>query len=174
MDAERDTKDWTWVLERPCEQCGFDAGSVGTDVLAGKLRDGATRWSAVLSRDDVRIRPTESQWSPLEYACHVRDVFVIFYGRLALMLEDANPTFAMWDQDEAALEGRYCDQDPAAVRDELCASARRYADRFDTVESAQWLRPGLRSNGSQFTVESLGRYSLHDVVHHLWDVGAPI
>jgi hypothetical protein len=25
-----------------------------------------------------------------------------------------------------------------------------------------------------FSVSSLGRYSLHDVVHHLWDVGAPI
>ena len=20
-----DTKDWTWVLDRPCEECGFDA-----------------------------------------------------------------------------------------------------------------------------------------------------
>jgi hypothetical protein len=60
------------------------------------------------------------------------------------------------------------------VRDEMCASARRYADRYDTVDTLDWARPGQRSNGSQFTVESLGRYSLHDVVHHLWDVGAPI
>ena len=28
----------------------------------------------------------------------------------------------------------------------------------------------VRSNGSEFTVESLGRYHLHDVVHHLHDV----
>jgi hypothetical protein len=174
MAVERDTKDWTWVLERPCPECGFAAEAVGTDVLAEKLRDGATRWSAVLSREDVRIRPSESQWSPLEYACHVRDVFVVFDGRLALMLESDNPTFDNWDQDEAALQGRYCDQDPAVVRDEMCASARRYADRIDSVESLDWERRGLRSNGSQFTVASLGRYSLHDVVHHLWDVGAPI
>ena len=33
-----------------------------------------------------------------------------------------------------------------------------------------WDRRGTRSNGSVFTVESLGRYHLHDVVHHLWDV----
>ena len=25
-------------------------------------------------------------------------------------------------------------------------------------------------SGSEFTVESIGRYHLHDVVHHLWDV----
>ena len=34
----------------------------------------------------------------------------------------------------------------------------------------QWQRTGRRSNGSAFTVESIGRYHLHDVVHHLWDV----
>ena len=28
----------------------------------------------------------------------------------------------------------------------------------------------MRSNGTVFTVETLGRYHLHDVVHHLWDV----
>jgi hypothetical protein len=38
------------------------------------------------------------------------------------------------------------------------------------VVGAAWDRPGLRSNGSRFTVASLGRYHLHDVVHHLRDV----
>lgn len=174
MAIEPDTKDWTWVLNRTCEQCGFDADAVPTEVLAEKLRDSATRWSAVLSREDVRMRPTEDQWSPLEYACHVRDVFVVMDGRLTLMLEGDDPTFENWNQDETAIEQRYCDQDPAVVRDEMCASARRYADRIDSVEDSQWSRPGLRSNGSVFTVASLGRYSLHDIVHHLWDVGAPI
>jgi len=30
----------------------------------------------------------------------------------------------------------------------------------------------VRSNGSQFTVETLAVYFLHDVEHHLYDVGA--
>ena len=174
MSVERDTKDWTWVLERPCEQCGFDASSVSDDVLAERLRDAATRWSPVLSREDVRTRPQEDKWSALEYACHVRDVYAVMDGRLTLMLEQDNPTFENWDQDETALEARYCDQNPTSVRDELCANARRYADRYGAVEGGQWERRGLRSNGSVFSVSSLGRYSLHDIVHHLWDVGAPI
>ena len=33
-------------------------------------------------------------------------------------------------------------------------------------------RRGTRSNGDVFSVESLGSYHLHDVVHHLHDVGA--
>ena len=34
----------------------------------------------------------------------------------------------------------------------------------------QWDRPGRRSNGSVFTVDTLARYHLHDVEHHLHDV----
>ena len=29
---------------------------------------------------------------------------------------------------------------------------------------------GTRSNGSSFTIATLGQYTLHDVVHHLADV----
>ena len=25
MSITPDTKDWTWVLERPCPECGFEA-----------------------------------------------------------------------------------------------------------------------------------------------------
>jgi hypothetical protein len=41
---------------------------------------------------------------------------------------------------------------------------------YASVSGEQWQRAGRRSNGSQFTVETIGRYHLHDVVHHLWDV----
>ncbi|HEY1825564.1 MAG TPA: DinB family protein [Acidimicrobiales bacterium] len=174
MSVEPDTKDWTWVLERPCNECGFDANAVTSEALSEKIRDAATRWSPVLSREDVRVRPNESTWSALEYACHVRDVFSVCDARLALMLSEDNPTFQNWDQDETAVESRYCDQNPTEVREQLCASARRYADRYGAVREDEWHRPGLRSNGSVFSVLTLGRYSLHDVVHHLWDVGAPI
>lgn len=44
------------------------------------------------------------------------------------------------------------------------------ASRHDDASAA---RPGRRSNGSVFTVRTLGQYFLHDVVHHLHDVGAP-
>ncbi|MFE3823457.1 hypothetical protein ACFXO8_35465, partial [Nocardia tengchongensis] len=31
-------------------------------------------------------------------------------------------------------------------------------------------RGGLRSNGSAFTIDSMARYFLHDLVHHVHDV----
>jgi hypothetical protein len=40
------------------------------------------------------------------------------------------------------------------------------------VTGGQWQRTGVRSDGALFTVETFGRYLVHDPTHHLWDVGA--
>jgi hypothetical protein len=40
------------------------------------------------------------------------------------------------------------------------------------VPDGAWDRTGTRSDGARFTVASLGRYLLHDPVHHVGDVEA--
>ena len=69
----------------------------------------------MLARPDAARRPEPSTWSPLEYACHVRDVCRLFEQRLRLMLTQDAPTFDNWDQDETAVADRYGEQDPATV-----------------------------------------------------------
>jgi hypothetical protein len=86
------------------------------------------------------------------------------------MVGEDNPRFANWDQDETALTERYDLLLPAQVGPELLEEAARVASAYDSVDGDDWDRTGTRSNGSRFTVESLGRYHLHDIVHHLWDV----
>ena len=90
------------------------------------------------------------------------------------MLTHDNPLFENWDQDAAAIADQYDQQVPTAVGLELVATAATYADRVTTVKAPQWARPGRRSNGSVFTVETLVLYCLHDVIHHLWDVGVAL
>jgi hypothetical protein len=170
MTIVPDTKDWTWVLERPCNECGFDSSVYSREDFGALIRDNATSWIGVLQRDDVRERPNDAKWSDLEYACHVRDVYRIFGERLVLMLEQDNPVFQNWDQDETALSDRYDLQDPLTVSTELVSAASTIADLFESVEGPQWSRGGTRSNGSFFTVQTLGTYGLHDPMHHLWDV----
>ena len=46
---------------------------------------------------------------------------------------------------------------------------------YASVPDDGWQRTAAQGraadgSGSEFTVESIGRYHLHDVVHHLWDV----
>jgi len=129
----------------------------------------AAAWRPALE-GDARTRPQPDKWSPVEYACHVRDVFRLYDQRLELMLSQDDPHFPDWDQDETAVAGRYGEQDPAEVAAALRQAAFAIAGRFETVTGGQWRRTGTRSDGARFTVETFARYFVHDPVHHLYDV----
>lgn len=167
-----DAKDWTWVLQRRCPECGYDATQLDVGRVPDLVRENAAVWREVLGRPDASRRPTPGVWSPIEYACHVRDVFSLFDRRLHLMLDEYDPRFENWDQDETAVAERYGESDPATVADDLDAAAQTVASSFASVAGRQWQRTGRRSDGAEFTVDSFARYFLHDPVHHLYDVGA--
>ncbi|WP_090860209.1 DinB family protein [Nocardioides lianchengensis] len=167
---EPDTKDWTWVLQHPCPECGYVAEDPDRTALGDLVRGNAALWPVLLAAPDAAARPGPDVWSVLEYACHVRDVQRVFSERLALMLDQDDPLFANWDQDETAVAERYDLQAPAVVADELVAAAETVAAQYDAVPADAWTRSGRRSNGAVFTVETLGRYHLHDLVHHAHDV----
>jgi hypothetical protein len=170
MTITPDSKDWTWVLRRPCAECGLDVRTFARSEIAVLLRANASAWRSPLAAADASRRPRPDKWSALEYGCHVRDVFRLYDYRLGLMLGEDDPLFANWDQDETAIASRYDSQDPAIVADELVAAGAVLADRFDLVTAEQWQRPGRRGDGASFTVETFGRYFIHDPIHHLWDV----
>jgi DinB superfamily len=165
-----DDKDWTWVLERACPSCGYDAAGIARDQLAGAVAAPVATLRDALTGADAGVRPAPPVWSPLEYACHVRDVNLRFRERLRLMLEHDDPAFPNWDQDETALAERYWEQQPSVVSAELAAAAGAMSAAIASVGDDQWQRPGRRSNGSRFTVDTLTRYFLHDLVHHAHDV----
>lgn len=165
-----DDKDWTWVLSAPCPECGFDATQWDLPGLADLCRATVPGYRAALARTDARTRPAPTVWSSSEYGAHVRDVHRIFAERMAWVLREDTPTFANWDQDATAAEQRYDLQDPAVIADELADAAEQVAVLYADIAPESWGRRGLRSNGSAFTVLTLARYHLHDVVHHLVDV----
>lgn len=169
---EPDEKDWTWVLERPCAECGFDPATIDVNDLPEAIHRNTRGWFGALDRPEATVRPDDSTWSRLEYACHVRDVHRMFRFRVQLMLNEDDPEFENWDQDATALEDKYDEQDPSVVVVELVEAAADIAGTYAGVADEQWDRTGRRSNGSVFTVASIGRYHLHDIVHHLHDIGA--
>jgi len=170
MPITPDTKNWTWVIEQPCPECGFDASTFGAVDVPRMLRENTERWPTVLERTDVRVRPDDETWSALEYAAHVRDVNRLYLYRLGLMLEQNDPLYPNWDQDETAVAEQYNEQDPMVVSVELAAAGEALAVAFDAVTDDQWARPGRRSDGVSFTVETFAKYFIHDPVHHLHDV----
>jgi hypothetical protein len=174
MTITPDDKDWTWVLSEPCPECGVDVSAFPRERVAGLTHELGPAWTAVRLGGAVAERPSPGRWSALEYGCHVRDVLRIYHERLGLMITGDDPLYANWDQDAAAVEHRYAEQDPAVVAGELRQAAQVLGDAFAAVGGDQWSRPGRRSDGARFDVESFGRYFIHDPLHHLWDVGRPL
>ncbi|MFI6165394.1 DinB family protein [Nocardia sp. NPDC051052] len=174
MPIVPDVKNWTWVLERACADCGFDPATIDYADVPPLTRESASRFAEVLARPDARVRPDDSTWSPLEYGAHVRDVCRLFDVRLQQILRGTTdgtvPRFANWDQDETAVSDRYGEQDPARVATELAEAADVVARSFESVPPAERDRSGERSDGAIFTVESFARYFIHDLVHHVHDV----
>ncbi|MGH8959940.1 MAG: DinB family protein [Jatrophihabitantaceae bacterium] len=169
-----DDKDWMWILSRSCPECAFDAPALDRAAIAALVRQVIEVFGTALAEASAAERPSPQVWSVLEYGCHIRDVCVLFDARLHLMLCADDPTFDNWDQDEAALASRYWEQEPAVVARELAAAADRIAGAFSAVAGDQWSRSGRRSNGSVFTIDTFGRYFVHDLVHHAHDIGRSV
>jgi hypothetical protein len=169
-----DDADWTWVLTRPCPDCGFDAAALAVAEVPALLRDAGQRFAATLVRKDARTRPREGVWSPLEYACHVRDVCDVMRGRLEQILDGGGAVvrFANWDQDATAVERQYWRSDPDVVAREVTHAFETAATAYELPTGTQWEWPAVRSNGSQFSARTLALYFAHDVHHHLRDVTA--
>lgn len=170
MTITPDTKDWTWVLDRTCPECRFDVQEFPPDYAGLLIRQGAERMRTLLNDRRAGTRPSPDVWSGLEYACHVRDVFRLYEERLIMMLDQDDPLYPNWDQDETAVRDKYEEQDPERVGLELEEASESLASRFDALDDHDWMRKGRRSDGATFTVESFARYLIHDLYHHIHDV----
>jgi hypothetical protein len=165
------------MSDDPCPECQFDGGTV-TDV-AGEIDALGRKFSAPLTRylpgEDgpalLRTRPAPEVWSPLEYACHVRDVLDLFEQRTRAMVADPGVAFGWWDHEAAVTDDAYNDEDPAAVAAAIADAATRYAETLRSLTDAEWAASGERRGGEIFTVDSLARYGLHEAKHHQLDIG---
>ena len=46
MAITPDTKDWTWVLQRPCPECGFDTQGFPVAAVPGMIMANVAAWHA--------------------------------------------------------------------------------------------------------------------------------
>ena len=167
-----ETRDWAFVQREPCEACGFDPTIIATDAIGDSIRAVAADWVAFLGATDdgdLRRPPSAEVWSALSYACHTRDVFERFRGRIELTLSQDSPDVGWWNHEAAAVEERYDAQRVDEVAAALAANADAMADVLATVAPGERDRPAVR-RGRAFTVAGLGRFALHEGRHHLHDV----
>ncbi len=152
---------------------GSTLSSLPAESVARLLRSNADAWQDVLRRPaaELRRRPAADRWSPLEYACHVRDVCVLYHQRLGLMLREDDRCIPNWDQDATAVDQRSLEQEPVLVA--AAAGGRRHpVGRRSSTRSA--VSSGSAGGGAATAPPSpsagFARSMIHDPVHHLYDV----
>ncbi|MDN5859435.1 MAG: DinB family protein [Pseudonocardia sp.] len=158
-----------------CEECGFHYGGVARTRIGPRIRTLCVAYTDVLTSTPpglLRRRPRPAVWSPLEYACHVRDVLVVQRHRVDLIQRDHEPDLAPMGREERVTRDRYNQQSPARVAAEIATAAEQFVDRLAELDPDAWLRRGAYSWPVRClrTVEWIGRHTVHEGEHHLRDL----
>jgi S-DNA-T family DNA segregation ATPase FtsK/SpoIIIE len=157
-----------------CSECGFDYGTVDPSGAAGHLRRVADEMAAGLQRrapDELRARPAAGVWSPLEYACHVRDVLHVQRDRLFLALVEDTPSFPRMYRDERVDLDGYAEWEPGRVAGQLTVAAELAGRAFGRVRTEQWSGPLVYNWPEPRTLDVrwLAAHTVHEAHHHLGD-----
>jgi uncharacterized protein (DUF1330 family) len=157
-----------------CDECGFVYDEAQAAQAGATITAVMPELSALLvdASRDVRARPAPTTWSPLEYACHVRDVLLVQRERLLLALREDRPSFVQMGRDERVEHDGYAVQDPERVARQLDDAAVLFANVLDRLSPAEWDRTAIY-NYPQPTVRTLrwiAVHTVHEVEHHLLDM----
>ena len=164
-------------LAGTCAECGFVYDLDRAEIVRRLEADAEAFVARLQELDDaaVRRRPAPDVWSPLEYACHLRDVLAVQHGRVELIQREEAPSLTPMRRDERAVEESYNEQSPAAVARELAAAARSLATQLSRLDDAGWTRTAMYNYPSPQlrTVEWIGAHTVHELQHHCRDISRP-
>jgi hypothetical protein len=122
--------------------------------------------------DELRRRPGPEVWSPLEYACHLRDVFLVQRERVITARRVERPAVPPMGRDERVDYDGYAAQDPADVARQLGDAARLFAHVLARLGGADWERTVLYGypREAERTLRWVAVHTEHEARHHLLDV----
>jgi hypothetical protein len=163
-------------LAGTCAECGFVYALDRATIIRRLTADAEAFAARLRGVDDeaVRRRPTAEVWSPLEYACHLRDILRVQYERVALIQREDVPSLTPMRRDERAQEDDYNGQDPNTVVRELSEAAGSLATRLSGLDDSGWARTAMYNYPSPQlrTVEWIGAHTVHELQHHRRDISS--
>lgn len=157
-----------------CEECGFvyhlDHAAAAVQVVPAV----AAQMAELLRTQgaDLRSRREPHVWSPLEYGCHLRDVFLVQRERVLLGLRADRPELTSMGRDERAEHDGYASQDPADVARQLSDAAAMFAGVLGRLDAAGWDREVLYPypDPTSRSFAWVAVHTVHEARHHLMDV----
>ena len=158
-----------------CQDCDYRYDEAAAPGAAARCRQLARELAAVLGdgHRQVEVRPSPGVWSPLEYACHVRDVLLVQRERVLLARRVEDPAPEPMGRDERAAHDGYADQAPADVARQLVDAADLFAGVLDRLDAPDWDRGlvyGYPPPPKRRTLRWVAVHTVHEVLHHLGDV----
>ena len=156
-------------------QCGFRYDDVPVEALGHRLTGAIDEFCHELETAPepvARRRPGPAVWSPLEYACHLRDVLITQRERVVRALVEESPAFPPMHRDERAELTRYAAEARDRVVIQLRIAAEMISWTLASLDDRQWERPCIYNfpEVASRTVGWVGQHTLHEAVHHLADV----
>ncbi len=154
-----------------CPSCQLVYEDVAVGDVAARLRSLTAEISALVnasSAGQLSRRPATDVWSPLEYLCHIRDVYVASTIRLYRTRRETNPQVEPLFNDLRVVRFRYHQAYVAGVLHEMDAALEGLVEEMARV--TDWDRRFSRRPGEERTARWLARQTLHEAVHHLGDM----
>jgi len=159
-----------------CTECGFVFAQLDPGSLPAALRSGAGAVRGALEHAQAlgraQVRPGPAVWSPLEYACHVRDVLLVQRDRVILALVEDVPDFVPMYREQRVDLVAYGGEDAAEVSVELTVAGNLTAKVFAALSPHQLARRCIYNfpERAERDITWLGRQTVHETHHHLGDM----
>ncbi|WP_369741508.1 DinB family protein [Mycobacterium servetii] len=133
---------------------------------AGPIADEYVNLLESTNETMLRARPSMHVWSPLEYACHVRDLLLAQRERVLAARRQDRPVAEPMGRDERVEHDGYNDQSPSDAKLLL-------SNAFGRLSPADWDRTVIYPyaypdpNPAERSLRWMATHTLHELPHHL-------
>ncbi|MGV9677133.1 DinB family protein [Nocardia sp. NPDC003482] len=157
-----------------CAECGFDYDLARAAEVADRAVAYAADYAELLALDPSLLRrhADPGVWSPLEYACHVRDVLLVMRERVLAARRTDTPTATPMGRDERVDHDGYADQRPEDVARQLRDAALLLATVLNRLGESDWERTLVFTYPAESlrSLRWIALHTEHELHHHLLDI----
>jgi hypothetical protein len=160
-------------MDERCDDCGFVYDERRAGEARGEIASTVAGLVALLNDDPLPAsRRHRDTWSPLEYACHVRDVLLVQRERVLTARRRDLPSFEPMGREERVAHDGYAEQAAEDVARQLGDAALMFANVLDRLGPADWMRTVVYNYPApqERSLAWVAVHSLHEAVHHTADV----
>ena len=156
-----------------CDECGFSYVLDDVPAASRAVREWAVEIAEILRTPgiDLRSRRKPEVWSPLEYACHVRDVFFVQRERILTTRRIDGFVCETMGPERVDFDG-WAEQDPEDVARQLPDAALMLANVLDRLDAGAWKREMVYPwpEPATRTVSWVALHTVHEAHHHHFDI----